>query len=412
MADSASTYTTMSGMFKVIYADDLKDLIPKAAVLQNLVKFASSDKQTGNYYAQPVVVTSEAGFTYNGSEGAVVTLADAVNGVTQEAQVKGTEVILKAQLAYTVLSRAAQAGTRAFKKATSFKVEDMNDSIRKRLEISMLYGQVGVGTVSSLASQVITLTDAGWAGGIWAGSENHFIDVYQADLSTVRQAGLQISAVNSDDKKLTVVGTTTGIVSTDVIFFKGTNSAGTFKEMAGLQKIISNTGTLFNISAATYSLWKGNNISSVGELTFAKLQDYVARAVNKGLMDDVTALVSPKTFAKMNSDQAALRVFDSSYSKSKAENGSDSITFYGTNGKIELVAHPYIKDGDGFILPLKLVRRVGSTDVTFQIPGVDGEQFFKMGNNTNAVEFQCMTDQALFIEKPAHCIYLSGITHN
>jgi len=234
--------------------------------------------------------------------------------------------------------------------------------------------------------------------------------VYQSDLATVRQAGLQVSAIDSDLKKLTVVGTTTGIVSTDVIFFKGTNSSGTFKEMAGLQKIITNTGTLFNISAASYSLWKGNSISSVGELTFAKLQDYIARAVNKGLMEDVTAFLSPKIWAKLNSDQAALRVIDSSYTTGKAENGFDTICFYGTNGKIELIAHPYVKDGDGFIVPPKSLRRVGSTDVTFQIPGVDGEQFFKMGNNTNAVEFQCMTDQALFAERPAHCLYLSGIT--
>jgi hypothetical protein len=397
-------------MFKVVYADDLVDALPKSAVLQNLVKFSGSDKGLGNYYAQPVVLSSEAGFTYNGEAGTVATLNDAVNGVTKEAQVKGTEVILKAQLSYTALSRAAQAGQRAFKKATSFKVEDMNNSIRKRLEISMLYGQVGVGTMgANVSGQVLTISDATWAGGIWAGAENHFIDVYQSNLSSVRQAGLQITAVDSDNKQLTVSGTVTGIVTGDVIFFKGTNSAGTFNEMAGLQKIITNTGTLFNISAATYSLWKGNAPASVGELTFAKIQDYVARAVNKGLMDDVICLVSPKAFAKLNSDAAALRVLDSSYKSGKAESGHEAVTFYGTNGKIDIVAHPYVKDGDSFIVPPKLLRRVGSTDVTFQIPGM-GEDFFRLVSGQSAVELQCMCDQALFIEKPAHCLYLSGIT--
>jgi hypothetical protein len=412
VADAPNTFSTLNGLFKINYADKLLDLVPDFAILQKKIDFAPAGKgELGNFYAQPVNLSQEGGFTYNGEAGTVVTLNDAINGVMKEAQVKGSELILRAQLSYTALSRAATQGARAFKRASSWKVLDMNNSMRKRLEIAMLYGQTGVATVSSLASQVITITDATWAGGIWAGTEGHVIDVYQSDLATLRQGGLVIASVDSDAKTITVTGTTTGIVATDVVFFKGANSAGTFNEMAGLKKIITNTGTLFNISAATYSLWKGNTVSSVGQLTHGKIQDAISKPVNKGLMEKVLCLVAPKAWGVLNSDQSALRAYDSSYSSKKSENGAESLVFHSTNGEIEIMSHPFVKEGDVFMLPLDTVCRVGSTDMTFAVPGFEGEQFFTLVSAKNAVEIQCMADQAIFIEKPAHSTYMSGVTY-
>lgn len=409
MADAPNTVSTLNGLFKTVYADKLLDLVPDFAILQKLVEFVPSDKETGAFYAQPVALAQEGGFTYLGDAGAVSSLNDAVNGTMKEAQVKGSELNLRAQLSYGALSRASKT-PKAFKKASAWKVEDMNNAMRKRIEIAMLYGQIGIGTVSALNSQTITLTDASWAGGIWTGTEGHVIDVYQSDLATLRQGGLVIASVNSDSKALTVTGTVTGIASTDVVFFKGANSAGTFNEMAGLQKIITNTGTLFNIAANTYNLWKGNSVTSVGALTHGKLQEAIARAVNKGLMEKCLVLVSPKAWAVLNADQAALRVFDSSYSSKKFENGAEALCFYAANGALEVRAHPFVKDGDAFIIPTESAMRIGSCDLSFGVPGMD-EEFFTLVPGKNAVELQCMSDQAIFVEKPAHAIYLSGITY-
>jgi hypothetical protein len=55
--------------------------------------------------------------------------------------------------------------------------------------------------------------------------------------------------------------------------------------------------------------------------------------------------------------------------------------------------------------------RLGSVDLSFGVPGMD-ETFFTLVANTNAVELQCMADQAIFLEKPAHAVYLSGITYS
>lgn len=408
-----NTFSTMNGLFKTVYAESLKDLVPDYALLQKKLSFIEDAKQTGNFYAQPVNLSHEAGFTYNGDAGTVVALNAAANAVMKEAQVKGSELILRSQIAYTALSRASEKGTKAFKKASSWKVEDMNNSMRKRLEIAMLYGQTGVATVSSFNTATVVITDATWAGGIWAGAEGAKIDIYQSNLSTLRtDAGdLTIASVNSDSKSITFSSISGTPVAGDVLFFKGSNSSGTFNEMAGIKKILTASSSIFNIDPSTYSLWNGNEVSSVGALTFGKLQDALAKAINKGLMEKVTVLVSPKAWASLNTDQAALRVFDSSYKSSKAENGAESLTFHSACGQVEILSHPMVKDGDAFILPMDSVLRLGSTDVTFGVPGMD-EQFFTLVSGYNAVELQCFTDQALFIEKPAHCVYLSGITYS
>lgn len=412
-----NTVSTLNGLFKTVYADKLLDLVPDYAVLQKKIPFVSADKETGNFYAQPVNLSHEQGFTYNGEAGSVVTLNAAIASTMKEAQVKGTEMILRTQIAYTALSRASKAGPKAFKRASAWKVEDMNNSMRKRLEVSMLYGQSSIGEVESITSAsgsgTITITAASWAGGIWAGAENAAIDSFTSTTKNNAGGDIIITAVNSDTRTLSV--TCTGTFSNecqagDLLFFKGTDSGSSvFTEMAGLQKIIQNSSTLFNINAGTYSLWKGNTVTSVGQLTHAKVQDALARAVNKGLMDPVLLLVSPKGFNTLNADLAALRMFDTSYG-TEGKNGFEKLVFHSVNGPVEVVSHPLVKDGDAFIVPLDSVMRLGSVDLSFGVPGMD-ETFFTLVTNSNAVELQCMADQAIFLEKPAHAVYLSGITY-
>ena len=412
-----NTVSTLNGLFKTVYADKLLDLVPDYAVLQKKIPFVSADKETGNFYAQPVNLSHEQGFTYNGDAGSVVTLNAAINSTMKEAQVKGTEMILRTQITYTALSRASKAGPKAFKRASAWKVEDMNNSMRKRLEISMIYGQSSIGEVESITSAsgsgTITITAASWAGGIWAGAENAAIDSFTSTTKNNTGGDIVITAVNSDTRTLSVTctGTFSGECQAgDLLFFKGTNSGSSvFTEMAGLQKIIQNSSTLFNINAGTYSLWKGNTVTSVGQLTHAKVQDALARAVNKGLMDPVLLLVSPKGFNTLNADLAALRMFDTSYG-TEGKNGFEKLVFHSVNGPVEVVSHPLVKDGDAFIVPLDSVMRLGSVDLSFGVPGMD-ETFFTLVANTNAVELQCMADQAIFLEKPAHAVYLSGITY-
>jgi hypothetical protein len=403
----------LNGLFKVKYAKELKDLVPAFAKLQERVKFSPAEK-TGSYFAQPVNLSHEGGVTYLGEDGAVAELARARAGVMKEAQVKGSEINLRGTISYKALLASLGEGS-AHKSAVAVKALDMNTSIRHRLEAAFLYGQKGLGTVESVTDLTgnvgeIVITAATWSPGIWAGTEGHLIDSFTTTTKNNGTDPLIINSVDMDNRKLTVTyaGTLSSeCAAADVLYFTGSyGGSTTWKEMAGLQKILTNTGSLFNIDAGSYSLWKGNSVSSVGELTFAKLQDAVTKAVNRGLMGKALVLLPTKAWSVINANEAAMRQYGD-FSR-EAKNGSTSIKFYGANGEQELLAHPMVKEGDAFILPEEDLVRVGATDVTFSL---DGERFFRFLDGYNAFELQCMADQAIFLQKPAQAVYLSGITY-
>lgn len=407
-----NTLATAQGLYKKIFADKMIGLVPEFAVLGERVPYVPTSKQPGELYAQPVILSMENGVTYLGDAGSVSALNAAANHVIREAQVKGSEINLRSQISYKALAAASSGGDRAFTTALKNLLLQMNRTVHKRLELVRLYGQKGLGTVSSFSTSTLVVTAASWSAGIWAGMEGAVVDVYQSDLATVRQANLTIGSVDSAAKSIVFSNATitTSPAANDVIFFKGANNAGTFNEGVGLQKIIQNTGTLFNVSASTYNLWQGNQNTTAGNLSFDRLQEDCMKAMSRGLMERVLVLVSPISWAALNSDQAALRVFDSSYSTEKGKNGVRAIEFYAATGVIEIVAHPFVKDGDYFIVPPEYLLRIGSTDVTFQIPGKQDE-FMRLVDGYNAVEFQCMVDEQIFLEMPAHAIFGTGVTH-
>ncbi len=412
MSSTANTLSTLNGLFKVVYASELIDAVPDFAVLQKRIAFKSDDK-IGAYYAQPINLSQEAGFTYGGetdANAAGLDLNDAVAGAMKEAQVKGSELILRGQLTYKAMSRAAAGGKAAFKKATAWKVVDMNNAMRKRLEIAMLYGQIGVGTVLTNTSGALVLTTGTWAGGIWAGAEGAKLEAFTTNAATATQhdTTLTISAVDADTRTVTVTGTSSSVVANDILFFLGSKTTTGFNEMAGLQKIIANTGSLFAIDASAFSLWKGTTDSSFGVPSFSRFMQSVAKAVNKGLMEKVLLLVSPKCFGVLNSDQAALRMYDATYKESKGAQGFEALVFHSTNGACEIVSHPMVKDGDAFIVPEESLTRIGSADLVF---GLGEDEFVQYIANKAVYEVQCFADQAIFCERPAHCVYVSGITY-
>ena len=266
--------------------------------------------------------------------------------------------------------------------ATKFLVANMLRSMAKKLEIEMLYGQVGYGTVASVSGSTLTVTTAEWAPGIWAGAEGMPIEVRDSTGATSR-GEFTIVSVDMDTRVLTVNSSTAGLSAGDVIWHKGAYG----NEFPGIHKILTiSSGTLFNINVGTYNLFRGNQYSaSSAALSFSKLNQAAARAVEKGLDSKLLALVNPRGWANMLNDQAALRRFDSSYSKDKTEVGSKGILFHSQNGEIEIEPSIYVKEGYAYLLDIEGWLRVGSTDMTFKRPG-QGEEFFRDLENAAAYE--------------------------
>ena len=260
----------------------------------------------------------------------------------------------------------------------------------KFIEIELLWGNDAHGTLGEASvnagsgtTGTLTIDLAEWATGIWGGLENMSIDVYQT-AGTVKvntNAAVVITAVNPSTRVISYSGN-----SSDVTAINALNGTAlqlypylaVGNEMNGFYNILANTGTLFNISAATYALWQANTYPfGSTAANFGKIQSMVALATARGLMEDVVVIMNPTTFANIVTSQAGARRYDSSYKSKELENGSQGLTFWGPNGRIELVPQIFMKQGYCFTLPLKRCQRTGATDLTFTLPGMPGEFFLQ-----------------------------------
>lgn len=401
----ANTLDTLNGLFKEVYAKDLVELIPDGVKLLTKIPFAKKEQTLGNFYHQPVVLGQEHGVTFAGAGDDAFTLEAPVAGQIKDAQVRGTQLVLRSVMGYASASRSSEGGAKAFKQATKFLVGNMLRSVTKKLEIEMLYGQIGYGVVASTSGTTVTIAAKEWAPGIWAGAENMPIEIRDVTGATVRAGAAKVTAVSFENKTITLDALPTGTVATDIIWHKGAYA----NEFAGIHKIITNTGTLFNIDASAYSLFKGNEYDAGNAaLSFAKIQEAIAKAVEKGLDNDVMVVVNPSVWADLLTDQAALRMTDSSYSTAVSENGSKEIKFHGQNGVIEIVPSIYCKQGYAYVISSDEMMRIGSTDVTFKRPG-KGDEFFRELENAAGYELRCYTDQALFCHAPGKNVLISNI---
>ena len=402
---SANKYGDMNALFKEVYADKVKELVPDGVKILNLIDFMAKDKQPGNFYHQPVVLGLEHGITFASSDEDAFNLRPAISGVIKDAIIRGNSALLRGLIGINAVSRS-QGSKQAFMDATKYVVGNMLRSMTKKIEAEMLYGQMGYATVSAAAGTLITITTAEWAPGIWAGSEKmplEFRDVTDA----VSRGEAKVQSVDMDLQTITLASAVPGVVAGDVIYHAGAHG----NEFPGIHKILSQTsGTLFGIDVAAFNLFKGNTYPVGGALSFAKVISAAARPVEKGQEGRLLCLVNPRTWANLNNDQAALRLYDSSYSTEKAKNGSRALVFYSQNGEIEIQPSIYIKQGYAFMIDLSEWARVGSSDITFKRPG-QGEQFFKDSENAAAYELRLYTDQALFCAAPGKNVVLTGIVN-
>jgi hypothetical protein len=396
--------STLNGLFKETYADKMERLIPEGTKLLNKIPFIAKDRQPGNNYHQPVVLGLEHGVTFADSGEGAFNLNSPVAGQIKDATVRGYQLVLRSVLSYSAASRATGSGPRSFEDATKFLVGNMLSSVAKKLEIELLYGQMGYATVASIATNTITVTTAEWAPGIWAGAEQMPIEIRTS--AGVLRGSCIVQSVDLAARTITVDSAPASVVSTDVIWHAGAY----LKEFAGLHKIFSNTGSLFGIDASVYNLWKANSFApgAPSLLSFSIIQQAIAKGVEKGLDNDVMVLINPGHWDDLLTEQAAFRMYDSSYSSSMIENGGKSIKFFGQNGAIEITPSIYVKEGYAFVISLEDFCRVGSTDVTFKRPG-QGDNFFRDMEDSAGYELRCYTDQALFCAKPGKQVLISNL---
>jgi len=426
---------SLNSLYKVAYAKGVEDLIPKAAKLSEMIPFVPSELQNGKHYEQPVVLAAEQGFTYSLDSQDAYTLNDSIGMAMQSAVVPGADIVLDSTVGYNQAARASHSAT-AFKSVMSTKFENMMKSSEKRLEIAMLYGSDHIGQAAAqavvIASSMLPIiidTDE-WATGIWTGSENANVVFVQSSDNTAVDSlrSFKVAKVDVDARTVYFAAGTAGTAGTLTtletaieaqslnIHFYGScsGSAGSFAyaEMAGLKKILTNTGSLFGIDASVFDLWKGNSVTTSGQLTMAKVLSAVSKAVQRGLDTDVVLVVNPSTWADLASNLAALRRFDGSYSKGKNANGSKEIEYYSQNGSIKIISYNIVKEGDFFIFPLEKVMRIGARELSLNDPTKPADEIFFTIPGKAGVGLRAYTNQAIFVEAPAQAVYGTGVVNS
>lgn len=409
----------LDALFKKVYGDGTIKAVPDFAKIMKRVPFSSREK-LGDEYVIPVLLQNEHGFSYGEAGDSDFALNPAVAGKVLQAKIKGYMIVLRSKLSYEDVFKASQAGEAAFEAATSLVVENMQRSFAKRQELSFWYGQQGLAEISSVSGSGTTrawvITAASWAPGMWSGMKDCRLDVYSATSASATQRNTSdpVVIVSADlpNKTLNVsgdAGDLTASVAGDEIYFYGARTESAHKECAGIDKILANTGTLFNIDASVYELWKASSETSVGAISMLAVLNGVASAANIGLEEDCELYLPTKRWNTLMTDQAALRRHGAQVRK--AENGFEAICFYSTNGKVDVIAHPMLKEGSGYNLPnpSKRMMRVGATDITFQRPGLQHQIFRELADNAG-YELRAFSDQAIMIQIPAHATLYTGIT--
>ena len=424
MADAPVTVSKMTGLYKEVYPNGIITLAPEAAKLYKDMGELSATEKTGNEYHQPVVLQHESGVSYGGGAlaGTAYALNDSVPMTMADAKLQGSEITVKSVVALRVLSKATGSG-KAFKTGMRPIFESNMRTHVIRHEIEMLYGRsatglgsFGSGVADSGTQETMTCSLATWAVGIFAGQEGAVLNFFNnsggALISSGADALFTLASVDPDNRKITVTGTSTGCTALHAVAAAGTvipdfagarTALATYQSAEGLDYVatVASGTTVWNISN-TNTLWKPNTYSaSSGKLTLGKVLGAVNKAVAKGGLDEPVKLyVNPDSWTDLADSFSASRVLDSSYSSGEGKNGVEKVVYYGANGAIEVVIHPMVKGGEAFIVPVARCKKVGSTDVTMNVPG-RGDELFVMSPAINGVEFRTYSDFQFFCEKPA-----------
>lgn len=426
-------------VFKRVYGD-VTDLLPEDYLLSKDIPFSAKQK-VGEAYYEAVVLTNETGWTLGGSGMDAFDINPAIAGAVKQASVTPYTSILASVVPFGVISRSAGGGDKAFLDATKHIVKNNLKSHGKLQEILRWYGQAtsllgyvsyatatyrgvsfttGTGTLSingtnvtfttgvNTTSKWILFAPGEFAAGIWVGSEGAIVQQIIASSGAVAGEG---TLMEVDAEKGAIRVDFTPVVASSTtshyLCFKGQGDA---KDMIGINKIMSTSGSVFGISNSTYSIWKGTR-QSLGnvKLTLGRLQDGVASAVNRSALDgDLKVYVNPRTWSTLLTTEAGLRKYDSSYKPSEAENGMESIVFHSQCGKLEVVAHRMIKEGQAYALHLPDWSRSGSAEVSFTVPGVDKELIYPLENQA-AYAFRTYSDQYVFCHAPGRSILFDQI---
>lgn len=418
------TVAEVNGLNKRVYdKSGLQKFRPPTSIITSRVGWDKGTRNIGEAYQVPVVVRPPNGFTYAGSAGGVNTLKNPRNMVIKQASITPFEMELREQVAFAALSRAATEGEGSFAQLAGTMQKAMKESANNRLEMSLVRGQQSYGNVESVTDNgdntaAVVITAPTWAPGLWwtVGEKS----TWDCFTSTTKKnsAALTLEGINAGTRTLTIGFT--GAIGTQInvgddLYPEGAWDGTTWSEMPGLitqARAISGVGPI-GLNATTYSMIKGNRKDVAGPLTFDVLEDACGELRDRGVATKLSFYTSNKRYAALLSELKSMRIIDSSYNSGKQKVGYKSAEFSTPDiGEVELINHPFFNWGEALIQDESEIGRVGSSDIRFGVPGIDGEDcpIWEKVQGTTAAEVILFSDQCAINKRPSHAMHMTGIT--
>lgn len=418
------TFEAINGLAKRVYdKSGLQKFRAPSAIIQSRIGWDKGTRNVGESYQVSVVLRPPNGFTYSGTAGGVNTLKAPRNMVIKQASIVPFEMELREQMAFAALSRAAQEGEGAFAQLSGEAMKAMKESAQNRLEMSIVRGQRTYGEVESVSDNgdgtaTVKITAETWAPGLWwsIGEEATF-DAFTSNVKNNSSGPIVLKGIDSANRSIIVSWTGTlgqEISAGDNLYPEGAFDGTTWNEMPGLLAQAGVTsGLSLGINASTYSQWKGNLYNVNGPISFDVLEDACGQLRDRGAAGKLTAYFANKRYSALISELKSLRIIDSSYSSQQQRVGTKSISFSTPDiGEVELINHPFFAWGEFLIQDETHIGRVGSSDIRFGVPGIDGEDcpIWEKVQGSTAAEVILFSDQCVINKRPSHAMRGYGIT--
>ncbi len=368
----ANDVDQLNGVFKKRYAKDVVYAVPDGTILIKEMPFDEGNA-LGDDWNEPVSLTHENGFTFVAAAAAnSPSINDPIAGTTKNANVNSPQIYLQSEVNYDAAARAIQKGERAIVRAISHVIRNNTESHRAWQEVQSFHGQLDLGVVETNAANVITITKATWAPGIWAGREGMKIDALNSTLASELDADMIITVINFATRQITFDAVDAGVVAGSRLFAKDAAIFGapaTFREPLGVHAALSASGTVYGISKTSFTLWTPGAVAAGSNpLDFDHSTEAVARVAEKGGMGMLDQFVNPHSFNDLIGDQAALRQYDEDGSTSMYRTGARAIRFYTGNGEVAVRPSIYVKRGFSYVINKRRWKRKGSQDFSFSSP--------------------------------------------
>lgn len=391
-------------------------------IIQQMFPFQQG-KRIGDKYVKPVQMTDDQGFTFRaaGSASTATALNDAVPAQWEEAQFNGSIMDWRSRIDIEVLARTQDGSEQAVIQGAAERIEAMQKGMVRHNEWSLLQGGRPLAKIEQVSGASTTRAWVLYAGSYAAAfllkAKNMPLDVFTDEALTAANkvntnAKVVVVSFVRSTRTLNVSGNATDLTNITADHFVARRGENATTMVPGIiRRLQLASGIVDNINTATYPEWIANIVDFAStNVNMAKLLQGDALLAEGGLSKaEKIVLLDARNFAVLNADLSARRSFDGSYRRTKAENGFAAIEFVSPTGGLMVTTHPYMKGAEVAELTRESWERLGSQDLTLNIPG-DGSSMATLVADYQAYEYRGFSLQGMFCSAPLRNTLFTGIT--